>query len=219
MLRVMDDAEMDTRLGAVAARALRGLDVGFGDRLDEDALRAHLAQHGYQAHAAAIAFDAAWGGLTFDGFTVGAAACAESGERGGDEVGAREGLIPVCLSDNDVYYFLGRDGQAWAQDGIEDPEAVPAAAAADCLLARIVLYHVAWQRRMADGARDLDGARGAELAAALGVARLAEASDALGTTWGDDDALVFERALQPGDPISTLVAVSSPARLARLPSS
>ena len=213
---MFDDVRVTARIGSVAAGALRELGGTFGARLEGPALVQHLQAHGYEPHPAVLAFDAVWGGLTFDEHTIGAAACVASGERGGAP-GAREGLVPVGLSDNDNYYFLARDGTAWGQDGIEDSEAVLGCVDGDRLIARLVLFCVAWERRLASLAVDLDGARGATIADALAIPLLPEATDAYVTTWGDPRALVFERAVSPRGPVTTLVAVADVALLARVP--
>jgi len=206
------DPGWKARIGEVAFAELERL--GAFDpavRRADEALAAHLVGLGYEAHAAALAFERTWGGLTFDGFTVGPGACADSGEHGG-----REDLVPVILSDNDVYWFVARDGTGWAQDGIEDPEAVPCATDGDRMLAQVILYHLAWDRRMKDLALDLDEPRGAELAAMLDLPPIREATDDHSRVWGDGEALVFERAVHPDAPVTTLVAVATKPLLDRV---
>jgi len=206
------DPQLSQRLGAVAFAELarRGATFDRSACLDDDALRAHLTARGYPAHDAVLAFERAWGGLQLEGLTIGAGACAESGERGGPP-GVTEELVPVVISDGDNYYFVAADGVVWAQDGIEDPEATQMTTTGDRLVAMLALYGLAWDRRMADLALDLDGVRGGGIAAALGLPAISEVSDALIHVWGDADALVIERAQ------GTLVAVSSAALLARVP--
>jgi hypothetical protein len=200
----MIDPAWRPRLGELAFAELERLgQLDRSVRLTDEALAARLVAAGYEAHAPALAFEQTWGGLTFAGFTVGPGACAASGEHGG-----RDDLVPVVLSDNDVYYFVARDGTGWAQDGIEDPEAVVCASDGDRLLAQIILYHLAWDRRMSDLALDFDDARGVSLAATLNLAPIHEASDERTRVWGDADALVFERAVHPTAPVTTMVAVA-----------
>ncbi len=119
-----------------------------------------------------------------DGWIFGAAACAPSGEKGG-----QPGLIPVVLTDNDNYFFLAADGGAWAQDGIEDPAAVPYADDARRMVARLLLYRAAERLRQR---KQVDAAVGARWAKLLGLPRIAQATDKLGRAWGDATALVLE---------------------------
>lgn len=210
------EPSLEARIGRVAYGELVRRGGGISPSIspsgvDDGQLRAILEAHGYVPHEPALEFERTWGGLRFEEFTFGPAACAESQERGGS---ASPGLIPVVLSDNDVYYFLAADGTGWAQDGIEDPDAVPFAESADQLVALIILYAVTWDRRMHDLVLDLDGPRGAELARLFGLPSILAGPTSV---WGNADVLVMERAVFPEAPATTLVATATAELFARVP--
>lgn len=105
--------------------------MGVGSR---DELIALLAEKGYPAHEAVLAFDAQFGGLVLPeegedadsdvGITVGAFHClandGHSSPRGG-----RTDLVPIIYTANDCIVFLDADGAAHFQDTIEFAEATP----------------------------------------------------------------------------------------------
>jgi hypothetical protein len=143
-------------------------------------------QHGYALHATVAAFEAEFGGLVIPDrpkqkknhpvWLFGAHACLASGAhvapRGGKKTRA---LVPVVYSPNDVVYFLDKQGRAYAQDTIEDPEAKPFAENGTALITRIMLYSALFA--LGASAQALPGVLGDALAERLSLALVTEASD------------------------------------------
>lgn len=189
-------------LGALASAYLARRRPSRDPRATADpaTLTALLEARGLPVGEAALAFEARYGGTRF----------AETGRaEGADFVlgpyallkdddatpGAARGLVPIALSPSDVWYFVDATGTAWAQDAIEDPAPVPYATTATIALARLLLYARAFDERHA-GSLELEGPRGAELAARLGLPGIAEASDLHARFWGDARTLVIEHEVE-----------------------
>jgi hypothetical protein len=136
---------MKLPLPAAALEALKDRSPTRAPPLSDEALADLLAEHGYAAHPAVLAFEAAFGGLEFseDGdddlrFLVGAGACvgsgAHAGPRGGPENTGRA-LVPVIYTPNDGIGYLDADGAGWFHDTIEHASASRVAADGAALLA------------------------------------------------------------------------------------
>jgi hypothetical protein len=155
-------------------------------------------------HAAAAAFDSVWGGLEFgdedDPIKVGAVALAKLGESGG-RPGRKHALVPVVITANDICYFLARDGRAWAQDTVAEPDATPYADNGDTMLARLLLFRIGFARQDRGLTQTAQGAHGAAWAKALHLPRIPRACDSLGSAWGDPVATVLEHRLD-GAPVT-----------------
>jgi len=191
-------------------------------RAEPDQLHTRLAQRGYPAHPSVLAFEARYGGLLAPGdasdssglFIFGAWTClAEDGfvPRGGPG-NQDQALVPVGCGPSDDIYFLDAAGAGWAQFTIEDVDAMPFAHDMDCLIARTVLYHTLFQRRMKRQVVDLAGARGAEIARALALPLIKPASDARARMWADARTLLIEHG-ERGQVTQTSLA--SPAKATR----
>ncbi len=142
--------------------------------------------HGYAMHPSVAAFEAAFGGLVIPDspkqkkndpvWLFGAHAClvseAHEAPRGGSKA---RGLVPVAYSPNDVVYFLDKQGRAYAQDTIEDPEAKPFADTGTALVARIMLYSALFG--LGESSQAIPALVGAELAKRLSLVLVKEASD------------------------------------------
>ncbi len=105
-----------------------------------EALTALLRQRGYIPHAAVLAFESAFGGLTWTeegdelGWLIGAGAClsadpAYGTPRGSDEPGFDEAfaLVPVAYAATDWIALMDAEGVVWGQDLIGDFRAMPIA--------------------------------------------------------------------------------------------
>jgi hypothetical protein len=179
------------------------------ERVDDTKLRAFLKERDYPAHASVLEFDRRYGGLVVPDepgeegtdWTYGAYACLASGAhkapRGAPGLRGDAALVPVIYSPNDVIYFLDGHGAAWCEDTIEGG-LEPYAADADRMVARVLLYQILFARSDKDCLLEVDGKRGEEMAAALGVEAVPQATDEFVHVWGDKHALVFEERT-PGD--------------------
>jgi hypothetical protein len=170
----------------LAMLAAAGASVEPKRRAGKAQLLTTCKQHGYALHAAVAAFEAEFGGLVIPDspkqkrngpvWLFGAHACLASGAhvapRGGKKT---RGLVPVVYSPNDVVYFLDKQGRAYSQDTIEDPEAKPFAEDGTALIARIMLYSALFA--LGASAQALPGVLGAALAERLSLALVTEASD------------------------------------------
>lgn len=189
-------AELAPRLGPVAAALLarRKPRVDPKLRADAETLRALLARHEYPCHASVLELEARYGGLLVaesggdEDWYHGAFACLSGGGHS-DPRGGRDDLVPVVYSPNDVIYYLDAEGTVWGEDTIEDLAVTPFARGADRLVAKLALYDAAFGGKAAVA---FEGARGREIAKALEVDAIREASDDLGRFWGDGKRLVVE---------------------------
>jgi hypothetical protein len=125
--------------------------------LGAPALRKLLAQHGYAAHAAVLAFETAFGGLEVPWeeaskdwkkkkeprWIFGAGAClrskAHDAPRGGNSQ-AKLGLVPVVYSPHDYLCYLDADGRAWGHDTIEQEKAKRVAKSGADLVTELVSF-------------------------------------------------------------------------------
>jgi hypothetical protein len=162
-----------------------GAAVEPGGRGSKAQLLASCKRHGYVMHPSVAAFEAAFGGLVIPDspkqrkndpvWLFGAHAClaseAHAAPRGGKKT---RGLVPVVYSPNDVVYFLDKQGRAYAQDTVEDPEAKPFAENGSALVARIMLYSALFA--LGASSQALPGLQGDALAQRLALALVEEAS-------------------------------------------
>jgi hypothetical protein len=124
-------------------------------RVDAVGLVATLKKYDYPMSDAVADFELAYGGLQLPEFGAkadwvlsdesfwlfGAHACLSCEAHLEARGGAKErGLVPVAYSPNDVIYFLDETGRGFAQDTIEDVQAVFFAANGRALLTRILLW-------------------------------------------------------------------------------
>lgn len=176
---------------------------------DRATLATLLAERGLPAPEAVFEFEARFGGTRFTDlgrepgmdFVLGPYALLK------DDASTHHrerGLVPIALSDNDVWYVLDTEGTVWAEDTIEDPEPVPFATNTSIALARLVLYRRAFHDRHAHGGIDRKGHDGASLARELGLPAIEPASDRHARFWGDPDSLVIEHEIE-GELVTTVV--------------
>lgn len=206
-------AELAAFIGAVPSARLAALKaiVDPAKRGDDDALRARLTACKYPVHEPVLAFERRYGGLVMPeapgcegmDFWFGAFACLDGrsgdGPRGGADLAPAAGaLVPVVLAPNDVIYFLDGDGVAWAQDTIEEPAATRFARDGDRMVARILIFQIAFERRFTGTTEELEGQHGEEVATGLGLPLVAEASDDLARVWADERCVVVEHRLTDG---------------------
>ncbi len=201
--------ELEAFIGVVASARLSTLAAIFDPtrRGDDKALRDRMKTRHYTVYEPVLAFERRFGGLVMPNalgeedaeWIFGTHAClsseAHGDPRGGDaHAGARgkRALIPVVYTPNDVVYFLDGHGAAWAQDTIEGGAAVRFAADGDRMVARIIHTQWAFARRFDGAHEELQGKRGEEVAAALGLPFVPEASDHLARLWADERSIVIE---------------------------
>ncbi|MCB9616627.1 MAG: hypothetical protein H6722_29680 [Sandaracinus sp.] len=174
---------------------------------DRARLTAVLSERGLPSSEAVVAFEARFGGVRFTDvgrmpgvdFVLGAYALLKDDP----STPKRGSLVPVVLSDDDVWYFLDSEGIVWAED-VEDPEPVPFATAATIALARLVLYRRAFEDRHAFGGIDREGHHAEAIARTLGLPPIAHATDRLARFFGDAESLVIEHEVE-GEPLTTIV--------------
>ncbi len=205
--------ELAPFIGNVACARLSTLKaiVDPARRGDDAALRALLADRQYPVHEPVLAFERRYGGLVMPeapgsegtDWSIGAFACLASDEM---KNGAASALVPVAYSPNDVIYFLDEAGTAWAQDTLEDPSAIPFACDGDRMVARILLFQIAFERRFSGAVKELEGKRGEEVAAALTLPFVKEASDEIARVWADGRTVVIEQQPIVDAPWQTLIA-------------
>jgi len=180
--------DMALELPPVALTLLKaaGAVVEPAGRASKAQLLATCKQHGYVVHPSVAAFEAAFGGLVIPDrpkqkkndpvWLFGAHVClssdAHAAPRGGKKA---RGLVPVVYSPNDVVYFLDKQGRAYAQDTIEEPEAKPFAENGSALVARIMLYSALFA--LGSSSQALPGLQGDALAQRLSLVLVKEASD------------------------------------------
>jgi hypothetical protein len=196
-LRTIPD--LARRVGPVAAAYMKtaGARIDPAQRGDAAAVQQRLAEHGFTAHAAVLAFEERWGGMILPrgreagDWSFGAYSCVATGERGG-RGHARRRLVPVACSPNDVVYFLDATGAAWGQDTVEEPSAVRVASDGDHLIATIVLFERVFAERLRKRLAEADGLHGARVARSLKLPGIRQATDAHVAFWGDGKTLVAE---------------------------
>lgn len=171
---------------ALALLKAAGAEVELTGRASKPQLLASCKRHGYSMYPAVAAFEAKFGGLVIPEspkqkkndpvWRFGAHACLASGEHAAPRGGKKtRGLVPVVYSPNDVVYFLDKQGRAYAQDTIEDPEAKPFAENGSALVARIMLYSALFA--LGASSQVLPGLQGVTLAKRLSLVLIKEASD------------------------------------------
>lgn len=192
-------------------------------RASAEALAEALRERGYPVHPAVLAFEARWGGVLIgDGpaedphaneedYWLGAFACIVHGGHSNPR-GDRDDLVPVMYSPNDNIWYLDANGTAWGEDTIEGPGPIACARSAETMLADSLLACEMWRREMRT--IYLERAVGGEIAAALGLPVIAEATDELVHWWGDGVTLVRELRDDDGQWITAAVS-NDPALLAR----
>jgi hypothetical protein len=150
-------------------------------------------------------------------YWLGAYACLTEGGHENPRGEEALGLVPVMYSPNDIIWYLDASGTAWVEDTIEGPGPVPCARSGEKMIASSLLMCSMWRREMQS--LEIERAAGAEIAAALGLPALEEASDDLVRWWGDGVTLIVELLdSSPERDVPTLItrAVSDdPALLAR----
>jgi len=141
-------------------------------------------------------FEQTFGGRAFeDGWTFGVLA--------GAELAVVEGRVPVAVN-GDVVAYLDEDGAGWIQDTIADPSPRRVAADAEALVTGILL----WDRHFqAPASQRIEGKRGGELAARLGLTPIAAVTSKTERWWGDETTWIVERGAV------TLVGALDAARL------
>jgi hypothetical protein len=189
-------------------------------RPSDDQVAALLRARGYTAHAAVLAFDRTYGGVLLgngpdddphaddDQDLLGAYACLSTGGHDSPTDDEGRGLVPVLYTANDCICYLDGDGGAWFEDTIEGPGPERYARDGDMLVARRLLDGAMWRKH--DGQLDVARACGAEIAAALSLPPIAEATADDARWWGDGTTLVVELG-----PSRTLAGSDSPAALDR----
>lgn len=185
-----------------------------------------LAKAKTPCHAAAIAFERAFGVLSFPDYgegrgwrksgvppwLVGAAECLSSDLtfRG---PGKRK-LVPVLYTTNDYAAYLAEDGVAWGEDTVGDMELSVLAPNARSMMTRILfgahVFYCPETKKI-----ELADARGAEVAKLLRLPAVAEASDAAERWWSDGTTSVVEKTRTRGAR-STIVARAPRGRLPKL---
>lgn len=184
------DPQLEARIGALAFARLKKIRAKVAPDLQGD-LAPLLEEYGYPNAAPFTAFEQLYGGIVSPerDWLCGSFACLTAGghaaPRGGHD------LVPVIATPNDVIYFLGTSGRGWAQDTIEDVEALPFADDMDHLVAKVLLFDTidAKPHRV-----DLDDARGEAIAAAEKLPPVPEASDSHERFWGNEKTIVVEQA-------------------------
>lgn len=166
-----------------------------------------LAENEYESNPMIVAFDEAFGGLSFPdgeadedwdmeedgGWLVGTELCLELGghdaPRGGD---SQEdlGLIPIVYSPNDIIYFMDPQGQCWGQDTIEEPEALPCAKDGATLVTRLILETLLWSEEAKR--TEKAGLHGDKMAAEAKYKLVPEASDEFSRWWAGPAGFIAE---------------------------
>jgi hypothetical protein len=204
-------------------------------RVPEAVTRAALAAAGLPASDAILDFDARYGGLVCgacaDGrgrpdepvLRFGAYACVTS-RRAPDAYFASAQHAPVIFTWGDIAYVMDAAGRAYAAN--LDTSAWPFAPDARALVARIALYDAIVRLRTlgptADGGAhylELEGLRADELARALGVPSIPEATDETARFFGDGVVFIVDETVDGPSAAErpvTLIASSDPSRLAHV---
>jgi hypothetical protein len=204
-------------------------------RVSEAVTRGAIAHAGLPASDAVLAFDALYGGLVFDAcadgrggaeepvLRFGAYACVTA-RRAPDAYFASPLYVPVIFTWGDIAYVMDAAGRAYAAN--LETAAWPFAPDGRALVARLVLYDAIMRLRSLGqpsngGAHylELEGLRADELARALGVPAIAEATDESARFFGDGVVYIVEETVHGPSAAErpvTLVASSDPSRLAEL---
>lgn len=213
----MKKAAAITGLGPIALALLKKRHAKRTAPLAPKDLKALLARTKRPCHAPALAFEKAYGGLSFteagasrgdERFVVGPGACLSDADLDFTEAGAK-GLVPVIWAPNDVAYFVDASGAGWAEDTIEDPAPVRVAADARAMLTRLLLGEHVFACAPAKKAES-NGADAAAIAKSLKLAIVKDASGADERWWSDGKTFLVER----GD--TTTLAFAAQKALARL---
>jgi hypothetical protein len=193
-------------------------------RVDTAGLVATLKKYDYPFSDAVAHFEIAYGGLQMPEYGAesdwyltdepiwlfGAQAClsceAHLEARGGAK---DQGLVPVVYSPNDVIYFLDRTGRGFAQDTIEDTQAIFFAANGRALLTRILL----WDEFFMLETHEFLGSHGDVLKNQLGLLLVKDASAEDLRFFSNDQDFVIEIAAQGQETARTLVGCQLPQQL------
>jgi hypothetical protein len=215
-----------TALGPVACELLKRRHPVRHPAVASAVLKGLLARVKVSAHAPAMAFESAYGGLSFPDrgegrawrkaavapWLVGAAACLSSGASF-HPPGTKK-LVPVLCTANDVVYFLDAGGEGWAKDAIADARPVRVAPNARAMMSRILLWDEVFFCPTEDKLT-VPTAQGASVASAMKLRAIADASDAAERWWSDGKTFVVEKAGNRGA-AETTVAYPPKGALLRL---
>jgi hypothetical protein len=219
---------------ALAAARARVLAEQRGSR---DDLAELLRAQGYVAHEAVLAFEELYGGLAIPAeppedprwsgddtlhLPIGAYWCLGAGHHVRPRDGDPPDLVPIAYTPDDALHYLDAEGRAWVEDTIDLGGPFLAAGSARAWLARTLLLPQVFHRSTGHRCRGA-GRRGEQIARALGLPELADASGGDERWWGDEATLVVEpidfRYLageHEAPEISTAAWTEDPAVFARL---
>ena len=179
---------LDVDLPAIAIAYLRSRRAErSGKHAGEDATRALLAKNGYQAHAAALAFEAAYGGLELfesdpdaPALAVGPYALLSAWSK---HSGKRGDPVPVLFASNDVHYALDAKGRGFTQAAMVEGVYRPSAPSGRAILTQAILWRALETHPRSFVRRE--GLHGVAMAKERGITAI---TDAMGKTerwWGD----------------------------------
>lgn len=193
---------------------------------DEATLERLLAKAKAPHHGPALAFERAFGGLSFPDYgegrswkkssvpawLIGAAECLASDLT--FRAPGRKKLVPVLYTTNDNVVYLDADGIAWAEDTIGDTPLTMVAPNARAMMARVLLGdHVFYCP--ANKKVESASASGEEVATALQLEPIDEASDAAERWWSDGTTFIVERTTRRAE-ARTTIAYARKAALSKL---
>jgi hypothetical protein len=188
----VDDGPLGADLPAVALAHLAARKATrSGKHGDADTTQALLAKHGIPAHAAVRAFEAAYGGLEIvesdphaPALVVGPVAFFSALP---SYTGRHGDLVPVMIAWNDVYYALDAKGRGFTNAAMVEGVFRPSAKNGRALLTQAILWRAL--ETHPEGFVSCDGLRGAELAKARGLPRVAGATGDTERWWGAADGM------------------------------
>ncbi len=170
-----------------------------GPRGDGETTEALLAARGFPAHAAALGFEARYGGLrVFEpgadppALVVGPYSCLASSPY---SKGERD-LVPVIFGADDAIYSLDTRGRGWTCAAMVESVSRPSARDGRQLLAQAILWRALVNHPA--GFVTTEGVHGAERASERGLSPLADATSDHESWWADASQLVVEIAYGNG---------------------